>query len=422
MNRYYLLGVLTVVSALNFADRSLLAILIEDVKSDLNLSDTQIGILTGLAFTTFYAVLGLPLGWLADKGNRIRLVSITTAVFSAATILCGMAANFVQLLMARIALAAGEAGTMPAANSLIADAFDRAERPRAMAIFVLGGALAFLIGFGGGGILNEVVGWRATFFIIGSPGLLASLVVFLTLREMRKRKSVALRTLVDTSSLWNAASKLMRIRSYRNLCAAFTISGTFSVSVGLWQPAFFLRTYDVGTAELGLWLAVIFATTFSVGALLGGEAVSRFASRNEARQFRMMALLMVGVAVLSFAVYAVDSLALALSLVALSSLAAGALYTPFLSGVQAVTPPDSRGMAMAVLLFLSQLFGAGIGAVLIGGLSDLLSPFFGDQSLRVALLVIMPGYGIVAWIYWRVSKIIMKDVRRADMTASVEIK
>lgn len=409
-NRYYLLAILTLIATFNLADRSLLSILVEDVKRDLALSDTQIGLLTGFAFTTCYALVGLPLARWADEGDRIKLVGVTTFVFSVMAMASGAVTSFAQLLLARIGLAAGEAGTMPAANSLLANAFDRSERPRAMALFFLSGSFATLIGFGVGGALNEAVGWRATCLLIGAPGVLLSLVAFATLRETRSGIRFSLAALAPDASMREAVRELWRIPTYRRLAYAYTLVGVFSVSIGLWQPAYFLRNFDVETGALGLSLAVVLSVAFAAGSLLGGELASRFAAHDESRQFRTMAVLTVISVVLSIGIYLVNNLAVALLLVGMTAAIGGGLYAPFMAGVQSVSPAHRRGVAIAVLLLLSQMAGTGGGTVLIGAMSDAMAPMLGTDALRFVLMGLMPGYLVVAWLYWRISQSIAGDI------------
>src|SRR5688500_12783235 len=180
--RNYLLALLTTILAFNYIDRLALGLLLEDIKADLALTDTQLGFLTGIAFALFYAVMGIPIARWADRGNRVTIISLTTALWSVAVALCGAAGSFVQLLVIRAGVAVGEAGCHPPALSLIADYFTRAERPRAVARYMLGWPLALLIGYFAAGWLNEFWGWRATFVILGLPGLVLAALARFTLK------------------------------------------------------------------------------------------------------------------------------------------------------------------------------------------------------------------------------------------------
>src|ERR1044072_177312 len=184
--RNYLLTVLTVILVFNCIDRVATGLVLDDIKADLNLSDTQLGFLTGIAFALFYTVMGVPIARWADRGNRIVIVSLTAVMWSVAVALCGTAGTFLQLLLIRIMVAVGEAGCVPPAYSLIADYFNRAERPRAAAIYGLGPPLSTVVGYFAAGWLNDLYGWRVTFVAMGLPGLALAALAWFTLKEPRR--------------------------------------------------------------------------------------------------------------------------------------------------------------------------------------------------------------------------------------------
>src|SRR5258708_1391950 len=187
----YLLAVLLVILAFNYTDRCALGIVLQDIKGDLKLSDTQLGLLSGIAFALFYSVMGIPIARWADRGNRVSIIAITCALWSAMVVLSGVAAGFTQLLVIRIGVAVGEAGCIPPAHSLIADYFTRGERPRAFSIYMLGGSLSAAFGYFGAGWLNQFYGWRITFMLIGLPGLVLAALAWFTLREPRREKQAS---------------------------------------------------------------------------------------------------------------------------------------------------------------------------------------------------------------------------------------
>src|SRR6187431_1078222 len=183
--KHYLLAALTVILTFNYMDRVALGILLQDIKADLHLSDTQLGFLSGIAFALFYSVMGVPIARWADRGNRVTIITLTTALWSVAVALCGVATSFTQLLLTRVAVAVGEAGCIPPAFSLIADYFNRGERPRASAIYGLGAPLSTVIGYFFSGWLNDLYGWRVTFMLLGVPGLVLAALAWFTLRDPR---------------------------------------------------------------------------------------------------------------------------------------------------------------------------------------------------------------------------------------------
>src|SRR5437899_1532011 len=186
----YVLAILTLVFTLNYLDRILIILLLQPIKEDLHLSDTQLGFVTGIAFALFYATLGLPIARWADRGNRATITSLAIGLWGVTVMACLFVTNFVQLVFARIAAAVGEAGCMPPTYSLLGDYFPGpSERPRAMATYWLASPLSALISFITGGWLNERYGWRATFFVIGIPALLVAALVKLTIIEPRLHAS-----------------------------------------------------------------------------------------------------------------------------------------------------------------------------------------------------------------------------------------
>jgi MFS family permease len=189
--RNYLLTSLLVILVFNYVDRLALGVVLQDIKVDLDLTDTQLGFLSGIAFALFYSVMGVPIARWADRGDRVVIIVLCTGLWSVAVLLCGVATSFVQLLLIRVVVAIGEAGCTPPAFSLIADYFNRAERPRAAAIYGLGGPLATIVGFFLAGWLNELYGWRVTFMALGAPGLLLAALAWFTLKEPRRARCAA---------------------------------------------------------------------------------------------------------------------------------------------------------------------------------------------------------------------------------------
>lgn len=401
----YLLSVLVVILALNYLDRLALGLLMQDIKVDLDLSDTQLGFLTGIAFALFYAVMGIPIARWADRGNRITLISLTTALWSAAVALCGAAVGFSQLLLIRIGVAIGEAGCQPAALSLIADQFTRAERPRAVARYMLGWPLALMVGNVAAGWLNEFYGWRMTFAMIGLPGLALVALVRFTLREPRYSNAAIAKLAPRVKEPWPVGEPnlkevfitLWAAASYRHLLFCFSLSAFFTYGILQWQPAFFMRSHGLVTGELGTWLAAVYGLGGLFGTYVGGELASRYAPNNEHLQLTAVAIAYACFAVLKAGVYLAPGHYLAFALLVLTSVGGGAVAGPAFAATQTLVPPRMRAMSIALVLFFSNLIGMGLGPLAAGALSDALRPLFGEESLRYALMCLCPGYLWAAW-------------------------
>ena len=410
----YLLAVLVFNLAFNYVDRLALGLLLQDIKIDLQLNDTQLGFLTGLAFAAFYSTMGIPIARWADRGNRVVIISLAAALSSAAVAACGAAANFVQLLLIRVSVAVGEAGCVPPAHSLIADHFSRAERPRAVAIYKLGLPLSLMIGYFLAGWLNELYGWRATFVLLGVPGLLLAALVALTLRDPRARALRALRDAPRTPdpspSLRQVCTTLWANATFRHLVLGYSVMSFFGQGILQWKSAFFIRTHGLQTGELGTWFALLYGLGGLLGTYLGGVVASRYAANNERLQLKAMAIMYVVYVGVSSCIYLSPTPYLAFAMVGLSAIGGSSTVGPVFAMMQTLIPERMRAMSIALLFLFSNLIGMGLGPLAAGILSDVLRTWAGNDSLRFALLAMSPGYFWVGWHFWRASKTVARDL------------
>jgi MFS transporter, Spinster family, sphingosine-1-phosphate transporter len=418
----YLLGVLLLIFSFNYVDRMALGLLLQDIKVDLELSDTQLGLLTGMAFALFYSIMGIPIARWADRGNRTTIIALTTAVWSGAVALCGLAGNFTQLLLIRVGVAVGEAGCLPPAHSLIADYFSRAERPRAVARYMLGAPLSLLIGYLLAGWLNQLYGWRTTFVILALPGLFLSLLAWLTLKEPRvmaktsapgeKRELHKPLSAEPEPALLGSLVTLWANRTFRQLLICFSLMSLFGEGVSQWRPAFFIRSYRLDTAELGIWLALIYGLGGILGTYVGGVWASRYAANNEALQLRATAMAYAVFGLVSVCIYLSPNAYLALGLLGVAAFGANVILGPVFATIQTLVPDHMRATSIAILYLFANLIGLGLGPLAVGSLSDLLRTTLGEESLRYSLLAVCPGYGFVVWHLWRASTTVTQDIDR----------
>jgi MFS transporter, Spinster family, sphingosine-1-phosphate transporter len=411
----YLLITLTVLLLFNCLDRIALGVVLEDIKKELVLTDTQLGFLTGLAFALFYSVMGIPIARWADRGNRVTIIALTAAVWSAAVALCGLAATFVQLLLIRVVVAVGEAGCIPPAHSLISDYFTRAERPRAFAIYGMGAASSFVVGFFLAGWLNEIYGWRMTFMLFGLPGLAVAALAAFTLREPRNEHSA--RNLPAQSddvqpSFSEACVILWRNVTFRHLLLCNSVLFLFGYGILQWQPAFFIRSYGLTSSQVGLWLALTYGLGGLLGTYIGGEWATRRAAQNERLQLRAMSLAIGASGIVMVAAYLTRSMYLAFALIATYVLLLYAIGPLLNATIQGLVPPRLRAIAVAVVYLVANLIGMGLGPLATGALSDMLRPWAADESLRYALLLLSPGYLWGAWHAWRAGRSVAGDLAR----------
>jgi predicted MFS family arabinose efflux permease len=406
--RNYLLGLLLLILAFNFTDRMALGLVLQQIKHDLQLTDTQLGLLTGFAFAVFYAFAGVAIARWADRGNRVRIIAVTAFLWSAMVALSGAATSFLQLLLLRSAVGVGEAGCVPPANSLIADYFERVERPRAIAIYMSGGSIAVFVGYFLAGWIDQLHGWRVMFIWLSAPGLVLGALAWCTLREPRRPSSGSDGTAQPRlKEVWRT---LWQSATFRHLLFCYSVIYFFGAGISQWLPSFFVRSYGLQPAELGTWLAAVYGTGGLVGTYAGGFLASRYAGNNERLQFRVIALLFSSFGVMYALTYVVSNPHLAFVLTGLATAGVAAANGPLFGAIQSLVPERMRAVALAIVYLFANLIGMGLGPLAAGALSDALRPYAGDESLRYALLALCPGYAWGGWHLWRASRTVMRDL------------
>ncbi len=387
---YYALFILTIVYSFNFIDRQLLAILQESIKAELLLSDTQLGLLTGFAFALFYVTAGIPIARWADAGNRRNIVALAVFIWSFMTAISGLVQNYLQLLMARIGVGVGEAGGSPPSHSMISDMFPAERRASALGFYSTGVSIGILFGFLMGGWLNEFFGWRVAFFVVGVPGVLLALVVRYTLREPRRGLSENRDDNPEPVAVKEVVALLWSRRSFRHMAWAGALSAFAGYSVANWSASFIIRSYGMSTGELGTWLALIIGIGGAVGVFGGGLLADKLAAKDTRWYVLLPAL--AGVISLPFAagVYLVDNVYASLLLMIIPAIQSNVFLGNTLAVSHSLVGLRMRAMASAILFFIFNLVGLGAGPWSVGLLSDLLAPQFGDESLRYAMLALVP--------------------------------
>ena len=385
--RHYVLGVLLVIFIFNFVDRQLLAVLSPEIKKELALTDTELGLLKGLAFALFYSVLGIPIAHLADRTSRVTIISVSIALWSAMTALSGLSTNFAQLLLARIGVGIGEAGGTPPSHSLISDYFTRAERSTALAILALGVPIGTTFGFLAGGWLTIGLGWRMAFVAIGLPGLAVGLLTQLTLREPRRGCQDFDDGLPQPAGGMAATiAALWRIPSYRTVSISGGLAALCGYAVSMWIVDFLVRVHGLAYQDMLLELALAVGVGGGLGSYFGGRMSDHFGKRAPALYLAIPGFAMIAFA--PFLIMALWSDSRPLIFIAFFFVFAMNYFCfgPFYGTVQSLAPVRSRAMATAFLFFIMALAGAGLGPLIIGALSDALTPANGSaRALQLAL-------------------------------------
>jgi MFS family permease len=342
-----------------------------------------------------------------------------------------LAGTFIHLLLIRIVVAVGEAGCIPPAHSLIADYFPRAERPRAVARYRLGLSFASVLGFAGVGWLNEFVGWRVLFVLLGLPGLALAGLAWFTLSEPRRRgrshaASLPLAVVLNgpkvpaismsaPPSLKEVALTLWENATFRHLLLMQSVASFFGWGMTQWQPTFFVRSFGLQTGEIGIWFALVAGACGMLGIYLGGEVVSRYAKQNERLQLQGAAVLCACLGLVSSLIYLAPNQYMAYGCIGVTTVGFGMTTGPFFAMIQTLVPERMRAVSVALVYLAANLIGMGLGPLAAGGLSDALRPTLGEESLRYALLALCPGYVWAGWHYWRASKTVTRDVQAVQL-------
>jgi len=381
------LGTLVVIYTFNFIDRQILSILLEPIKNDLGLSDTELGMLTGFAFALFYATLGIPIARWADRGNRRNLIALALTIWSAMTALSGLAQNFWQLLVARIGVGVGEAGCSPPAHSMIADYYPASQRATALGIYSLGIPFGILFGFLAGGWMNEFFGWRAAFFVVGVPGILLAIAVRMTVREPERGMAEGLTASATQPGIMETFGHLWRLRSFRHLAFGGALTAFVGYGVVSWMPSFLIRSYGMQTGEIGTYLGLILGIPGGLGIALGGYLADRYGSRDTRWYLWIVTVALLLGMPFSVAVYLSSGPYSALLLLVLPIFLGNFYQATTFSQTQGLAGLRMRAVAAAVLLFIINIIGLGLGPQAVGIISDALQPAYGQESLRYSLLI-----------------------------------
>ncbi|TNF89316.1 MAG: MFS transporter, partial [Gammaproteobacteria bacterium] len=395
-----------------------MAILLEPIKIELGASDTQMGFLVGLTFAIFYATLGMPIAMLADRTNRRNIITAAISIWSAMTVLCGYAASFFQLALARIGVGIGEAGSTPPSHSIIADLFPPESRGTAMGVFALGVNIGLLIAYLAGGWLSENYGWRMTFVIVGVPGLLIAAILFLTVQEPRRggadlpvAKPATPEATDDTApSFGSVARHMWRVRSIRHLCLGSALAGFIGYGFVLWMPSFLVRSHGLSPTEVGLILALMSGVIGSMGTFTAGKLTDVLSKRDIRWRTWVVAVGKGGYVPFLAAALWVDDLTTALVLYIFPAFFGGFYLAPTFSLIQSLVSVRMRALASSITLFVLNIIGMGFGPQLVGILSDYFAPEYGQHSLRMALIVLSFLNLWCAYHYFTAGRTLSEDI------------
>lgn len=393
---HYALALLFLISVVSIVDRYILAILLEPIKEDLQVSDTAMGFLAGLAFAIFNAVAAIPLARLSDRYSRRIIIVVGLAAWSVLTAMQGFAKSFTALALARIGVGIGEAATAPAAHSLISDFYPRAQRATAIAIFNTGGHVGVVVGLAGGGLLYEWLGWRMAMVAVGLPGLFLALLTWRTMKEpIRGSDGLRYPKMVEATgdaseSMFAALTTLCKKHSFKHLLFTLPFFVVTNYVINIWGAVFLIRVHGMSVGQVGVTLGLTVGISGVVGNLLGGY----LCDRKGLEDLRWYLWLPAIAALLTIPMYLgfvfSSNSTTALMFLAFAVFLISSHISPIYAIVQTVSDPDKRATASATVHVMSAILAAGLGPFLIGVLNDALTPVYGSQAIRYSLCAVVP--------------------------------
>jgi MFS family permease len=412
--RALVLSILVLVYIFNFIDRQIVGILAVPIKSDLGLSDMQLGLMGGLAFALFYTSLGIPIAMLADRWNRSWIITIALAFWSLATAACGLAQNFWQLFVARLAVGVGEAGGVAPSYSLISDYFPPEQRARALGIYSFGIPIGSAVGIVAGGLIATLIDWRVAFFVVGIAGVFLAPAVRLFVAEPeRGRYDPAQQT--SPVSLRVVFAKLRSKRSFWLLSLGAACSSMMGYGLFFWLPSFLVRSHGITLLEASIWYGSILLVGGIAGIWLGSVLADRYGGARKSIYALIPAVAFA--ATVPFFVVGVLSPSLAVAaVVLLVPTALGLAWLgPILASVQQIVPPSMRATASAIFLFINNLIGIGLGTTLVGAISDGLAAAYGADSLRYAIIAGAGFYIAASVLFFLAAPLLEGDWETAEV-------
>jgi predicted MFS family arabinose efflux permease len=411
--RGYALFLLWLASVISYLDRHILSVLLEPIRHEFGFSDTQLGLLGGVAFAVFYVLFAFPVARITERGDRRMILAIAVGLWSVAAAACGAVSGFVSLFVARAAVAVGEAGGGPAIQSLMADHVPPARRGGAFAILGTAITASIFTAYVLGGWLAQQLGWRLTFVAVALPGLLVSLLVWFTLKEPERGGSEG-RLAAETAPPFGTALRLLWARpAFRWVVLAGAIAGMGAWGSGVWLASFLVRVHGMSIAQAGGLLGVIFGVCGTAGTLAGGLLSDRLIARTgrTAWSLRAPALLLAAAVPLAAIAYTADALTTAVTALAASLTLFHAYSGPWAAAIQGLAELRTRATATAVALFANSLVSMGLGPLVVGAASDLFGAQEGGSGLRYALLfTVTLCYALAAICFWMASRTLQADM------------
>ena len=413
--RYLVLGILTAAYVSNFVDRQVINVLAQFIIDDLQISDGQFGMLSGLAFALIYTTLGIPIARLADISNRRNIIAISITIWSIMTALCGAANNFFQLFMARFGVGVGEAGGSPPAHSIVSDIFPAEQRATALSIYSLGVYGGILVGTVGGAYLVQYFNWRVAFVVVAIPGIFLALLVRFVIKEPPRGMAEARKDVAPPGFL-RVLHFLWDRKSFRHLSFACALHAFVTYGMGNFMPLFLGRVHGMPILDVGWYYGMIAGIGGLAGTFFGGWMSDRMANKTGDKTWYIWipfisTILAIPLGLVTFLLMP-NGYSAAFSYF-LPVFCGGWYLAPCIASTHFLVGIRMRAMASAILLFMLNLIGLGLGPMLTGFMSDFFEPTYGSDSLRYAMSITLLVNFWCAFHYWKASRTIAADFDRA---------
>lgn len=412
--RAFILLLLCMVAAVNLADRQLITILITPIKHEFNVSDTTMGLLTGMAFAAVYVTAGLPIAYWSDRGSRRSVIAASVGVWSLMTMLCGLTQSFTQLAMARMGVAFGEAGCNPGSHSIIADLYGLHNRAKAIGFYNASASIGVGLGLFAGGALIMHFEWRTVFVLVGAPGLLLALFIRLAAPEPPRGLSDPHLIKEPALPLLDTLRWLGRLRAFRFLALSAMACAIVNYGIQSWAATFFLRVHGVAASEIGAKLGTASAIGLLAGTILSGIIADQLSRKDLRWHMRIAAGGMVLAIPFAVAFLLTSNRNLAFTMYGLAIGLLSVWATPIHTLTQTVAKARMRGLAAAIVAFFLNVLGYGLGPLVVGIFNDRLQPRFGNESIRYSLLILLAGAIGAAIVCLSTNRTLLADYARTQ--------
>jgi predicted MFS family arabinose efflux permease len=407
------LMILCFVYVINFLDRQLLSILAKPIQDDLGVTDGQLGLIGGLYFALFYCVLAIPVGWIADRTNRVRLLSIACALWSVATVACGMSANYAQLAAARMAVGVGEAGGVPPSYAVISDYFPSGQRGTALGIYNFGPPIGMALGVAFGASIAAAYSWRSAFVVLGAVGIVTALVVWLFVREpVRGRLDAPGAVRAERAPFWPTCRKFFAHPVLLRLSIATGVTQIVTYAILNFTTLFLMREKGMTLREVAIYYSLLVLIAITAGMYTSGRLIDRYASRSKAAYgYLPAAALLLAVPFFAGFVWA-PGWPLALALLSVPTFCNYFYLSPAVTLVQEEVQPQERVLSGALLLLVMNLVGLGLGPTYLGAASDRFRGSHPEHSLQMAFYTLIPFYVLAALLHLWLARALKREVAR----------